>query len=99
MSSRCELCQRSFARPTHLNTHYRSNTHKHNVEKAKLGSTSSQSQSQPIEHTKHSSAVETQPEEITYMIEVPLPLDEKQEEDTSLELATLGASTLVYSTN
>ncbi|KAH8329789.1 hypothetical protein KR074_009995 [Drosophila pseudoananassae] len=91
---RCELCQRSFARPTHLNTHYRSNTHKHNVEKAKVGSESSQSQSQPNEQI-----AETQPEEITYMIEVPLPLDEKQEEDTSLELATLGTSTLVYSTN
>ncbi|XP_030374365.1 transcription factor Ouib-like [Scaptodrosophila lebanonensis] len=30
---RCDLCERSFQRKTHLRTHYRSNTHKHNVEK------------------------------------------------------------------
>ncbi|XP_062121691.1 transcription factor Ouib-like isoform X2 [Drosophila sulfurigaster albostrigata] len=30
---RCELCDRSFQRKTHLTTHFRSNTHKLNVEK------------------------------------------------------------------
>ncbi|KAH8310621.1 hypothetical protein KR044_002249, partial [Drosophila immigrans] len=31
---RCDLCDRAFSRPTHLKTHYRSNTHKQNVEKS-----------------------------------------------------------------
>ncbi|XP_017073527.2 transcription factor Ouib [Drosophila eugracilis] len=95
---RCELCHRSFARPTHLKTHYRSNTHKHNVEKAKVESGEVQlSQSQPKEETKFVAEKETEAEVVPFTIEVPLPAEEEQDE--SLDLATLGTSTLIYSTN
>ncbi|XP_017013764.2 transcription factor Ouib [Drosophila takahashii] len=85
---RCELCHRSFARPTHLKTHYRSNTHKHNVEKAKTESGEiqlPQTEKQP------------QAEAVGFTIEVPMPAE--QEQDESLDLAALGTSSLMYSTN
>ncbi|KAH8294865.1 hypothetical protein KR018_003773 [Drosophila ironensis] len=97
---RCELCQRSFARPTHLNTHYRSNTHKHNLEKAKTESIAVQTQPQtqpPSEQSKFPSETGSQPESITFTIELPLSLE--QEQSTSLELTALGSTSFVYRNN
>ncbi|KAH8351154.1 hypothetical protein KR084_008092 [Drosophila pseudotakahashii] len=92
--NRCELCHRSFARPTHLKTHYRSNTHKHNVEKAKAESGEIQlPQAQPADQA----GKEPEPESVGFTIEVPLPAE--QEQDESLDLAALGTSSLMYSTN
>ncbi|XP_017058765.1 transcription factor Ouib [Drosophila ficusphila] len=95
---RCELCHRSFARPTHLKTHYRSNTHKHNVEKAKAESGEiQQALPKPADQDKFETETVPEAEANAFTIQVSLPVE--QEQDSSLDLAALETSTLMYSTN
>ncbi|KAH8281166.1 hypothetical protein KR054_012545 [Drosophila jambulina] len=89
---RCELCQRSFARPTHLKTHYRSNAHKHNLEKSKV----EPSQTEQVKSV--SAGGEIEPEAIAFTIEVPLPVDQEQQ-DATMDLAALASTPMVHSTN